>query len=80
MAWIMAITENDIPTAAVHCVLIFPTKKVSAILYRLVTSILIIVGTAIVSTTLCTGAWVKKTKLSCLLSMTAAKLLHFSFF
>jgi hypothetical protein len=32
MAWIMAIKENTTPTAAVDCVFIFPTKKVSAIL------------------------------------------------
>ena len=45
------ITEKTIPTAAVDWVSIFPTKKVSATLYKLMTSILIMVGTAIVPIT-----------------------------
>jgi len=54
------ITGNTTPTAAVDCVSSCPTKNVSAILYRLVTSIVIIVGTAIVRITLWAGAWVRK--------------------
>ena len=32
VAWMMDISENTMPTAAVDCVLIFPTKYVSAML------------------------------------------------
>ena len=53
------ITEKTMPTAAVDCVSICPTKKVSAILYRLVIIMLIIVGTAIVPITRCMGASVR---------------------
>ena len=45
-AWIKAMRENTIPTAAVALVPNFPTKKVSAMLYMAVTSILMIVGMA----------------------------------
>lgn len=53
-----------IPTAAVLCVLIRPTKYVSATLYALVISIEMIVGIAIVNITRDTGAFVKNTYLS----------------
>jgi hypothetical protein len=49
------ITGKTKPTAAVEGVSICPTKKVSAILYRLVTSIEKMLGTAIVRMTFETG-------------------------
>ncbi len=59
MACTKNIIENTTPTAAVDCVSSLPTKKVSAILYRAVTSILMIVGMAIVGMTRRIGAVVR---------------------
>mgnify|MGYP001521237433 FL=1 len=53
------ITLNTIPTAAVDCVSICPTKKVSTRLYTLVNNIDMIVGKAIAPITRWTGAWVR---------------------
>ncbi len=47
------------PTAAVETVSSCPTKYVSAMLYRLVTNMLTIVGTAIAGITLWMGAEIK---------------------
>ena len=58
MAWMMAMTENTRPTAAVAWVEILPTKQVSAALYTAVTNMLMIVGIAKVVMSLGTGVCV----------------------
>ena len=50
IAWNKAIMEKTIPTAALALVPSLETKKVSAVLYIAVTSMLIIVGTASLAT------------------------------
>ena len=60
MAWIMAIRENTTPKAPVAALLFsIPTKKVSARLYTAVTSMEMMVGTAISHTSLPTGSVVR---------------------
>ena len=50
---------NTTPMAAVDCVSIFPTKYVSAMLYRLTISMLMIVGIDMVPITFGIGACVR---------------------
>ena len=47
MAWMTAISENTMPTAPAALVPSCATKNVSAILYTAVTSMLMMVGTAL---------------------------------
>ena len=60
MACTKNIMEKTIPTAAVACVSILPTKNVSARLYSPVTSIEMMVGIAMVMITRCIGPCVRK--------------------